>query len=195
MRVTLRSNSYRLVAVAAGLVGLLALATQGQNTSDQKLDQGSNEMLKSADMAFAMTAAQAGVAEIQMAKLAAEKANNADVKAFGRHMVTDHTKANENLKSVAEKKRMTLPTDMNAHQHATYRKLEKLSGSAFDRAYTKDMVKDHQQDAKEFQKEVKKGKDEDIKGFASRTLPVLREHLEKIRSIESELKQSGSSTK
>jgi putative membrane protein len=152
-------------------------------------------MLKSADTAFAMTAAQAGVAEVQMGKLAAEKAHNADVKAFGRHIVADHTKANEDLKSLAEKKRMTLPADMNAHQHSTYRKLEKLSGSAFDRAYAKEMVKDHQHDAKEFQKEVKKGKDEEIKGFASRTLPVLREHLEKIRSIESELKQSGSSTK
>jgi putative membrane protein len=193
--VTLRCNSYRVVATAAASVGLLSLATRAQNTSDQKLDQGSSEMLKSADTAFAMQAAQGGVAEVQMGKLAAEKANRADVKAFGRRMVADHTKANEDLKSVAEKKRMTLPTDMNAHQHATYRKLEKLSGSAFDRAYAKDMVKDHQEDVKEFQKEVKTGKDGDIKGFASRTLTVVREHLEKIRSIESELKQSGSSTK
>jgi putative membrane protein len=195
MRVTPRRNSYQLVATAAASIGLLSLTTPAQNTSDQKLDQGSSEMLKSADTAFAMTAAQAGLAEVQTGKLAAEKASSADVKALGRHMVADHTKANDDLKSVAEKKRMTLPNDMNAHQHATYRKLERLSGSAFDRAYAKDMLKDHQQDVKEFQKEVKTGKDEDIKGFASRTLPVLREHLEKIRSIESELKQSGSSTK
>jgi putative membrane protein len=193
--VTLRCNSYRLVATAAASIGLVAFAIRGQNTGDLKLDQGSSEMLKSPDTAFVMAAAQAGVAEVQMGKLAAEKASNADVKAFGRHIIADHTKANEDLKSVAEKKRMTLPADMNAHQHATYRKLERLSGSAFDSAYTKDMVKDHQHDVKEFQKEVKKGKDEEIKGFASRTLPVLREHLEKIRSIESELKQSGSSTK
>ncbi|MFL6351288.1 MAG: DUF4142 domain-containing protein [Bryobacteraceae bacterium] len=161
----------------------------------QKMDQGSSQMLKSPDIAFAMKAAQGSGAEVQMGKLAAEKASSADVKAFGRQMIHDHTKANDDLKAVAEKKRMTLAADMDAHELPQYSKLQRLSGAAFDRAYVKDMVKDHEEDVKEFQKEAKNGQDEDIKGFASRTLPVLQAHLDKIKSIQSNMQQKGSSTK
>lgn len=188
-------NSYLLVAKAAGCVVLSSIAILAQNRNDQKIDQSSTEMLKSADIAFAMKAAQGGVAEVQMGKLAAEIATSPTVKALGRQMVGDRTKANDDLKSIAEKKGMTLLADMNAHQHATYRKLEKLSGAAFDPAYVTDMLKDHQEDVKEFQKEANTGKDEDIKGFASRTLPGLETRLDKIKSIQSNLQPSGSSTK
>jgi putative membrane protein len=158
------------------------------------MDSGSGKMMKSPDTTFAMKAAQGGMAEVQMGKLAAEKAGSADVRAFGQQMVDDHSKANDDLKSVAEKEGMTLPADMNAHQHAMYSRLEKLSGAAFDRAYVGDMVMDHQEDVKEFQKETNSGKDDQIKAFASRTLPVIQGHLDKIKSIQSNM-QSGSSGK
>jgi putative membrane protein len=193
--VTLRCNSYLLVAKATGCIVLSSIATLAQNVNQQKIDQGSSQMLKSADVAFAMKAVQDGVAEVRTGKLAAEKASAADVKAFAHQMVTDHTKANNDLKALAEKRGMTLATDMNAREQATYRKLRKLSGAAFDRAYVKGMVKDHQEGVKEFQKEAKTGKDEEIKAFASRTLPMLQQHLEKIRSIQSNMQQSGSYTK
>jgi putative membrane protein len=192
---TKRRNFYLLAATGVGCIVLSPIIMDAQDTSAQKMDQGSRQMLKSADTAFAMKAAQGGAAEVQTGKLAAEKASSPDVKAFGQQMVDDHTKANDDLKSVAEKKRMTLPTDMNAHQQGTYSKLQRLSGDAFDRAYVKDMVKDHEDDVKEFQKEANNGKDEDIKGFASRTLPVLQAHLDKIKSIQSNMQQKGSSTK
>jgi putative membrane protein len=192
---TLRGSSYGLVLKATGWIILSSVATVAQNANDQKIDHGSSQMLRSADVAFAMKAVQGGMAEVRMGKLAAEKANSADVKAFGRQMVADHTKANDDLKSVAQKKGMTLPNDMSARQQARHRKLEKLSASAFDRAYVEHMVKDHQEDVKEFHKEANTGKDEDIKGFASRTLPVLQAHLDKIRSIQSNMQQSGSYTK
>ncbi|MGI9072982.1 MAG: DUF4142 domain-containing protein [Bryobacteraceae bacterium] len=194
---TLRPDLYLCLRVAtvAGCIALSPIATDAQDTSAQKMDEGSSNMLKSTDTAFAMKAAQGGVAEVQMGKMAAEKASSPDVKAFGRQMVDDHTKANDDLNSVAEKKRMTLPTDMNAHQQDSYSKLRRLSRDEFDRAYVKDMVKDHEEDVKEFQKEANKGKDDDIKGFASRTLPVLQQHLDKIKSIRSNIQQKGSSTK
>jgi putative membrane protein len=193
--VTLLRNLYLAIATAAGCIALWSSAMHAQDTSAQRMDQGSSKMLKSADTAFAIRAAQGGAAEVQMGKLAAAKASSPDVKTFGQQMVDDHTKANDDLKSVAEKKRMTLPTDMNAHQQNSYSKLQKLSGDAFDRAYVKHMVKDHEEDVKEFQKEANNGEDEDIKGFASRTLPVLQGHLEKIKSIQSSVEQKGSSTK
>jgi putative membrane protein len=193
--VRLRRNVYLLVLAVAGCMLLVPTAAYAQDMQSQKMDQGSSQMLKSPDIAFAMKAAQGSGAEVQMGKLAAEKASSADVKAFGRQMIHDHTKANDDLKAVAEKKRMTLAADMDAHELPQYSKLQRLSGAAFDRAYVKDMVKEHEEDVKEFQKEAKNGQDEDIKGFASRTLPVLQAHLDKIKSIQSNMQQKGSSTK
>ena len=120
---TQRRNLYILWTTVAGCFALSSIVAKAQDMSAQKMDQGSSKMLKSADTAFAIKAAQGGVAEVEMGKLAVEKGSSADVKAFGQQMVDDHTKANDDLKSVAEKKGMTLPDDMNAHQHATYRKL------------------------------------------------------------------------
>jgi putative membrane protein len=193
--VTTRRTTYLFVAALAGCVGIASIVVRAQDTSSQKMDQGSSKMMKSADTTFAMKAAQGGMAEVQMGKLAADKATDPDVKAFGQQMVDDHTKANDDLKSVAEKKGMTLPADLDAHDHATYSKLQKLSGAAFDHAYVKDMVLDHEKDVKEFQKEANNGKDTEIKDFASRTLPVLQGHLDKIKSIQANVHGSATSTK
>ncbi len=94
------------------------------------MDSGSAKMLKSSDAAFAMKAAQGGVAEVKLGRLATEKAADADVKAFGQHMVDDHTKANDDLKNVGQKENMTLPADLDAKDQALYQKLNGESGSA-----------------------------------------------------------------
>lgn len=176
----------------AGILMFSSLGIRAQNTADQHIDNGARKMMKSADATFAMKAAQGGMAEVKLGKLAAEKASSPDVKAFGQQMVDDHSKANDDLKSVAEKQGMTLPADVNAKQQAMYDKLSKLSGADFDKAYVSDMVKDHTQDVKEFQKEANSGKDEQIKAFATRTLPVLQSHLDKIKSIQSGMGGNGS---
>lgn len=147
-------------------------------------DTGSNKMMKSSDAKFAMKAAQGGMAEVQLGQLAAQKASNPDVKAFGQMMVDDHTKANDQLKSVASQENMSLPATLDAKDQALLTKLQGLSGPEFDRTYVKAMVKDHQEDVKEFQKEADKGKDPQIKNFASQTLPVLQQHLSKAQSLE-----------
>jgi putative membrane protein len=162
------------------------MPNQTQNSNTQT-DSGSNKMLKSADTRFAMKAAQGGMAEVRLGQLAAQKAGNPDVKAFGQQMVDDHSKANDQLKSVAAQENMTLPTTPDSKDQALYNKLQGLSGADFDKLYVKSMVKDHQEDVKEFQKEADKGKDPQIKNFASQTLPVLQQHLSKIQSIESNL--------
>jgi putative membrane protein len=162
-----------------------------QNQSTQT-DAGSDKMAKSSDAKFAMKAAQGGMAEVQLGQLAAQKASNPDVKAFGQQMVDDHSKANDELKSVAAKENMTLPSTLDAKDQALMTKLQGMSGADFDRTYVKAMVKDHQEDVKEFQKEADKGKDPQIKNFASQTLPVLQQHLSKIQSIQSNLGGGGS---
>lgn len=173
------------LAVAAFVA--LSPIVLAQDTASQQLDNGARKMMKSADTIFAVKAAQGGIAEVKLGKLAAEKGSNPDIKAFGQQMVEDHTKANDDLKATAQKEGMTLPSDMNAKQQAMYDKLSKLSGAAFDRAYARDMVKDHEEDVKEFQKEAASGTNETIKAFAARTLPVIQGHLDKIKSIEGNL--------
>ena len=179
---------------SAFLVGLLALspaAVQAQDSS-QHMDNGASKMMKSVDTHFAMKAAQGGMTEVKIGQLAADKAGSPDVKAFGQQMVDDHTKANDQLKSIAKDEGITLPSDVNQKQQATYDKLSKLSGADFDKQYVKSMVMDHEEDVKDFRKETNSGKDEKIKSFASQTLPTLQQHLDKIKSIQSKM-GSGSS--
>jgi len=144
-------------------------------------------MMKSSDVAFAIKAAQGGLAEVKLGRLAAEKGSSPDVKAFGQQMVDDHSQANERLKSLATSEAMTLPADVDGQQQSTYEGLSKLSGAEFDSAYVKHMVMDHEADVKAFEREAQRGTDEKIKSFASQTLPVLQGHLEKIKSIQAEM--------
>jgi len=172
----------------AASVGLLCSAfAAAQGGSSPQTDAGSTKMMKSADTKFATSAAQGGMAEVQLGQLAVQKGTNPDVKAFGQHMVDDHTKANEELKDVAGKEGVTLPSGLNGKDQALMTKLQNLSGAQFDQAYIKAMVKDHEEDVKEFQKEANTGKDPQLKEFASKTLPILQSHLDKAKSVESSL--------
>lgn len=165
--------------------------TPTQQNPTPQTDNGSDQMMKSNDAKFAMKAAQGGVAEVQLGQLAAQKASSPDVKAFGQQMVDDHTKANDQLKTVAAQEHISLPTTMDPKDQALYTKLQGMSGPEFDKTYVKAMVKDHKEDVKEFQKEADKGKDPQIKGFASQTLPVLQGHLSKVESIETGMGTGG----
>jgi putative membrane protein len=128
-------------------------------------------------------AAVGGMAEVELGKLATEKASNDDVKKFGQRMVDDHSKANDQLKQLASQKGVTVPSDLEAKDKALKDRLSKLSGTEFDRAYMKNMVRDHNKDVAEFRKESKSAKDNDLKNFASQTLPTLEDHLKQAKSI------------
>jgi len=165
--------------VAAGLLAMVPAVAQNQSSANR---------LTGSDTNFATRAAQGGMAEVQLGKLAAERAASRDVKSFGERMVTDHTKANDELKSVAAKKGLTLPTSVDAKDQATYDRLSRLNGAAFDRAYIRDMVADHRKDVNEFKNEASNGADPDMKAFAGKTLPVLQEHLQLAENTESKIK-------
>jgi putative membrane protein len=128
------------------------------------------------DKAFVMEAAQGGMAEVELGRLAAEKASNADVKQFGQRMVDDHGKANDELKGFASQKNITLPTELDAKHKATRDRLSKLSGDAFDKAYMTEMVADHNKDVAAFMRASKTAKDPDLKAWAEKTLPTLQDH-------------------
>lgn len=188
----MRNQLLRGIALHSIALSITALSNAQTAPSEQHMDHGARKMMKSPDTAFAIKAAQGGLAEVKLGRLAAEKGSSADVKAFGQQMVDDHGKANEQLRSAAESVGMTLPSDVNGKQQAMYDRLSKLSGAQFDSAYVKGMMMDHQEDIKEFKKESESGTDEKIKSFASQTLPVIQGHLDKLKAIQPNLSSSSS---
>jgi len=139
------------------------------------------------DVQFVKNAAEGGMAEVQMGKLAQDKGSNQAVKDFGQQMVTDHSKANEELKGVASSKNITVPEKLNAKDQALYDRLSKMSGAQFDREYMRAMVKDHETDIAEFKKASERVKDADIRGFASKTLPTLEHHLQMAKDANAKI--------
>jgi putative membrane protein len=142
---------------------------------------------QSADQPFAREAAMGGMAEVALGNLAKEKASNADVKQFADRMVTDHGKANDDLKQWAQQKKVTLPAATDAKHKATRDRLAKLSGDAFDKAYMRDMVMDHQQDVAAFKREAESGKDATLKAWAPKTLPTLQDHLKMVQDTSAKV--------
>ena len=159
---------------AAHPAGKPATSTPGQKAGST---------VTAADRAFVMEAARGGMAEVEMGKLAVEKAASADVKQFGQRMVDDHSKANDELKSWAAQKNVTLPAEMGAKEKATQARLAKLSGAAFDRAYMADMVADHNKDVAAFRRASKTAGDADLKAWAGKTLPTLEEHQKMAKEV------------
>jgi len=135
---------------------------------------------------FLEEAAQHGVAEVDAGKLAASKATNAEVKKFGEQMAQDHGKANEELKQLASQKGVQVKEEPDrAHKRASDQ-LQKLSGADFDKKYMGQMVKDHEEDVKKFQKMAKDAKDPEVRAFAEKTVPVLEKHLDMARQVADE---------
>jgi putative membrane protein len=170
-------------AQTAGAAGQRPAKPSGA-ANTQKMAGGA---VAAADRAFVMEAARGGMAEVELGKLAADKAASADVKQFGQRMVDDHSKANDELKAWASQKNVTLPADMDAKQKALHHRLSGLSGAAFDRAYMNDMVADHNHDVAAFTRESKMAKDADLKAWAGKTLPTLQEHQKMAKDIHAKL--------
>lgn len=176
----------------AFFASLLALApvfaqNQGATTGSDKMDKKGSGQLSSQDRKFMMDAAEGGMMEVELGRLAAQKASNADVKSFGQRMVDDHGKANTQLKSIAAQKGVTLPTTLSADKRKEMEHMSKLSGAEFDKMYMSHMVKDHKKDVSEFEKQATKGDDSNVKSFAQQNLPTLREHLQMAQSIASKV--------
>ena len=143
------------------------------------------------DQSFYNQAAEAGIAEVEVGTLAQSKGASAAVKDFGSKMVTDHGKANAKLKAIAAGKQIALPTKPDAEHQALKRKLEGLTGAAFDTAYIDSQVTGHKKVAALLEQEIATGKDAEAKAFAAENLPVVKGHLdmaEKLKSGHSTMK-------
>jgi putative membrane protein len=167
-----------VLALAAAPVLAQQPAGSGSSQPAKPPSQARPSEAANADHAFIMDAAMGGMAEVEIGQLAGGKAQSEAVKQFAQRMVTDHGKVNDELKTLAQNKNISLPTDSGAKHKATKDRLAKLSGAAFDKAYMQEMLTDHRKDVSEFQKESRTGKDPDVKAWATKTLPTLEEHLQ-----------------
>lgn len=136
----------------------------------------SESSLSEKDKTFMKKAAKGGMMEVAMGQVAEQKGQSEDVKSFGKRMVTDHGKANDELKSIASKKGVQLPSK----EHTT-----KWTS---DKAYIDMMVTDHEKDLAEFKEEASSGSDPDVKKFADDTAKVIQEHLDQVKEIQGKLK-------
>jgi putative membrane protein len=160
----------------------VAVYAAGDKTSDES-------KLSKEDETFIKEAAQGGQMEVRLGQVA-KKAVHEPVKAFGKRMTEDHSKANKELAALAKKKSVALSKSLEGKYKSEVDRLAKLSGDEFDREYMKAMVKDHQEDVEKFEQAAKNAKDSEVKGFASKQLPILKEHLELAQKTEKELSQS-----
>jgi len=141
------------------------------------------------DVTFVKKAASGGMHEVELGKLAQSQASNDLVRKFGERMVTDHTKANADLKTVAEAMGVTLPAKMMDEHQKEFDRFKGMSGADFDRAYVDHMVKDHEEDVAMFKRATTEAKDAKLKEFATKTLPTLEDHLKTIQDIQKQIKK------
>src|SRR6059036_807219 len=171
MKTKIRSVSQ--LCVLALVIGAMSLAGAARA---ETTPSGEGSSLSAKDKAFMNKAAKGGMMEVTMGQVAEQKAQSDDVKSFGKRMVTDHSKANDELKSIAAQKGVKLPSKEPT---------EKWSS---DKAYMDMMVKDHEKDLAEFQEEAKSGGDPDVKKFADDTAKMVQEHLDLAKQTQSKLK-------
>jgi putative membrane protein len=160
---------------AAGLAACFCLVATARANAPKQITN---------DREFVSEAAAGGMAEVKLGQLAQTRAASPEVRKFGELMVEDHSRANKELMALLQKKGLATPgRELPKPTQECYDRLSHLKGAEFDREYMKDMVKDHKEDVALFESFSKRGQDPDIRAFAIKTLPTLREHLQKAEDI------------
>jgi putative membrane protein len=162
------AHSYPPLRTGANADASPAPAAKGKPAAASKLS--------AQDKSFMMNAAKGGMMEVEWGKLASQSAQNADVKKFGSRMVTDHSKANSELTALAKEEGVSLPAAKSSGKWKS------------DKDYMAMMVKDHQQDLAEFQKEAQSGTDPDVKAFAAKGAKMVSTHLKLAEETQGKLK-------
>lgn len=154
------------------------------NTQQAQMDQEQNASMRTMeDKAFVKKAAEGGMAEVQLGKLAQQKSSSPDVKAFAQKMVNDHSQLNEQMMPIAQQMGVSSPQEMSKKDKKEMAKLENLSGQQFDQAYIKYMIKDHKKDLSEFQNTASRTRNSQLKQAAERGAQVIQAHLQDIEQI------------
>jgi putative membrane protein len=147
------------------------------------------------DTEFAVKAAESSMLEVQLGKLAQQKASSPQVKKLAQTMVDDHSKANEELKSIAAQKNISLPASLSDDSQKKYNDLAQKTGKEFDKEYIDFMVKEHKEDVDEFKDQAENGNDAELKAWASAKVPALQHHLEMAQTTQDNIKNNNKTSK
>jgi putative membrane protein len=182
----------RLPATVSSMVLLLAAPAWAQSGNPAGMTPGTGpQQPNNADRLFVRGAALGGMAEIELGKLAKQKAQSAAVVDFAALMVEDHSNANERLIGLAGEDGIAVPDMLDPKHEAAMQELEDMSGVAFDQAYIRGQVADHQKAAQLLEYEIASGQDVDLKKFASDILPTVLQHLRVAQDLQSEITGSA----
>jgi len=179
----------KTIKIFFSLLVLLGFACNNSNTKSHDSTTAADS-IDSDVQKFMTEAASGGMMEIELGKIAESQALHPRVKAFGAMLVADHTKASEELKTLAASKNISLPEAVSADHQKHIDELKALSGADFDKAYIKMMLKDHRKDINNFEDASMDAGDTDVKAFAAKTLPVLKAHLDSAKAINRAVKGS-----
>ena len=170
-----------------------ALVATGSLFAQQKHQStmAGQNMQNSADRSFISSAAEANLAEIDMAKMVGQKSTDPAVKDFASRMVTDHTQASQKLATVAEMNGVKLPTEASATERNQKSKLEKLSGAQLNDAYLRNELQGHKETISAFESEIEHGQNQEAKNYAEQTLPTLQDHIRIGEDIAGKLGLAG----
>jgi putative membrane protein len=176
----------------AGLFLAVAVTESGSRVSAGQAGTPRSSTVTASDQQFLKKAADDNLVEVEMARLALQKASSQQVKSFAQTMVKDNGKARDQLEKIGSIKRVDLPKGLSAKNKATKDRLAKFSGKQFDNAYMAEMLKDYKEDVATFSRERNSAQDMDIKEFADKSLPTLESHLKQAESIAPELNSERS---
>ena len=181
-------NTSRIL-VAALLVCATGSAPMAQDTATSEQPSASLKQSSASLKEFVDKAGTSGLAEVEMGKLGAQKAKSGQVEAFAKRMVADHTKANQELQTAIKGKGVQVPASRTDLHKAMMDKFQQQdAGKSFDRAYMAQMVEDHKAAVELFESAADDdGLDMDVRAYAKRTLPALRDHLQQAQKIQSKL--------
>ncbi len=144
---------------------------------------------KTDDRQFARDAAIAGLSNVELGKLAAEKASSEDVRQFGRELLDDQTKTNDRLKQIANQQNISIPDALDSKHQSLIDKVAKLSGPEFDKAFLKQQLKEQEAQVRDFNDEAQRGTDPDFKTFAAGALPNLQQQLKTAKNLNKSTKK------
>ncbi|MDO7845169.1 DUF4142 domain-containing protein [Hymenobacter sp. M29] len=136
------------------------------------------------DSEFLTKAASGGMLEVEMGKQVLARAITPEAKKYAQQMVDDHTKGNAELMALAAKKNITLPTTLGDEHAKVLKDVVEEKGVKMDQEYMKEMLKDHEEDVKEYTDASIKASDPDIKAFAAKTVPMLKMHLDMVTKMK-----------
>ena len=141
----------------------------------------------SGEQIFINQTATEGMAEVEMGKVASDHALSSEVRQFAAQMISDHTKANEELEKIASEKLLRVPKDLDAEHKAKIDILRKKTGAEFDKSYMQAQVSDHDKMQQLLAAEATNGKNADLKKFAVKILPTVREHYQMAKELEAKV--------